>query len=74
MKIRYLLVTALIIGSVFHGTGLALNLSQSRPVQPQQPLLVQPMAEKRPVQSQPKTLASWVRFSSKYYHLVQRSR
>ncbi len=71
MKIRYLLMTAFVIISMFDGASFALSRHQNMPQM--QPPLVQPRAEKRTT-GQAIALTDWVRLSSKFYKLRQHLR
>ena len=71
MKIRYLLMTVLVMISMFDSASLALSrqkLSQS------QPPLVQPQAEKRSTNGQAIALTEWVQLSRRFYKLRQNLR
>jgi hypothetical protein len=65
MKIRYLLMTVLVMISMFDGASFAL----SRQTMSHQPLLVQPQAEKRSPNGQAIALTDWVRLSRRFYKL-----
>ncbi|NJR38705.1 MAG: hypothetical protein HC781_07485 [Leptolyngbyaceae cyanobacterium CSU_1_4] len=68
MKIRYLLMTAFVMVSMFDGASFAFSRYK---IPPMQPPLVQPQAEKRTPTGQAIVLTDWVRLSSKLYHLRQ---
>lgn len=72
MKIRYLLMTAFVMVSMFDGASFALNRHQK--MSQIQPPLVQLQAEKRPTNRQAIALTDWVRLSSKFYKLRQHLR
>jgi hypothetical protein len=71
MKIRYLLMTAFVVISMFDGASFALSRHQKMPQT--QPPLVQPQSEKRTT-GQAIALTDWVRLSGKFYKLRQHLR
>lgn len=72
MKIRYLLMSAVVMISMFDGASFALSRNQRTPQI--QPPLVQPQAEKRTVSGSAIALTDWVRLSSKFYQIRQHLR
>jgi hypothetical protein len=69
MKIRYLLMTVLVVASTFDGASFALSRGQT--VVQNQPVLVQPQAETRGVGEGAMALTDWIRWSGKFYPLWQ---
>jgi hypothetical protein len=69
MKIRYLVMTVMVMVVTFDSAGFAIN-SRRQQAQPSQPALVQPQAEKRSVR--PVMLTDWVQFSSRIYQMRRR--
>ena len=65
MKIHHLLMTVLVMISMFDGASFALSRQKMSP----QPLLVQPQAEKRSTNGQAIALTEWVRLSRRFYKL-----
>jgi hypothetical protein len=70
MKIRYLLMTVMVMVATLDGASLALNTRRSPVVS--QPSLVQPQAEKRV--ERPTMLTDWVQLSGRVYQMRQRLR
>jgi hypothetical protein len=68
MKIRYLVMTVMVMVVTFDSAGFAINSRQQ--AQPSQPALVQPQAEKR--SARPVMLTDWVQFSSRVYQMRRR--
>jgi hypothetical protein len=70
MKIRYLLMTVMVMVATLDSASLALNTRRSSVVS--QPSLVQPQAEKRV--ERPMMLTDWVQLSGRVYQMRQRLR
>jgi hypothetical protein len=70
MKIRYLLMTVMVMVATLDSASLALNTRRSSVAS--QPSLVQPQAEKRV--ERPMMLTDWVQLSGRVYQMRQRLR
>jgi hypothetical protein len=73
MKIRYLLMTVLVMVSTFDSASFA--LSRGKTVAQGQPVLVQPQAEKRSAgEGGAIALTDWIRWSGRFYQMRQNLR
>jgi hypothetical protein len=71
MKIRYLLMTVMVVVATFDGASLALSRRKTGQAIVQQSVLVQPQAEKRGAGEGAIALADWVRWGGKVYRMRQ---